>query len=134
VLAEAFIAIDEALRTQTRIVDGWTLHLNGVERNLDRYGVFAATEVLLMELVKAGADRQEMHELIREHSQTAWAAVQSGQANPLATLLAKDRAINRWLPEGKIAELLGVRAHTGDAADRALNFAAELRIRLEEIV
>ncbi len=133
VLAEAFIAIDEILRTQTRIVSGWTVHAGSIERNLDRYGIFAATEALLMELAKAGADRQEMHELIREHSQTAWAAVQGGQPNPLAALLATDETIKKWLPEHRIAELLGLRAYTGDAVDRARNFAAELKIHLEEI-
>lgn len=133
VLAEAFIAIDEILRTQARIVNGWTVHTGALARNLDQYGVFAATEPLLMELVKAGADRQEMHELIREHSQTAWAAVQSGQPNPLASLLAEDPAITQWVSKEKTAELLSLRTHTGDAADRARRFAAELRTYLEEI-
>ena len=132
VLSEAFIAMDEALRTQTRIVSGWALHQDGVERNLDRYGVFAATEALLMELVKGGADRQEMHELIREHSQTAWAAVQRGETNPLAALLSRDATITRWLSEKKVSDLLNLRSYTGDAVDRSLNFAAELKVRLDE--
>ncbi len=132
VLSEAFIAMDEALRTQARIVSGWTLHKDGVERNLARYGVFAATEALLMELVKTGADRQEMHELIREHSQTAWAAVQRGEPNPLATLLSRDATIIRWLPEKKVSDVLSLRSYTGDAIDRSLNFAAELRTCLDE--
>ena len=59
------------------------------------YGPFAATEPLLMALVKAGADRQEMHERIRERSMAAWAAVQRGEANPLADLLAADAAHHR---------------------------------------
>jgi len=133
VLAEAFIAVDEALRTQIRIVGGWTVHAESMQRNLDQYGVFASTEALLMELVKAGADRQEMHERIREHSQAAWSAIQSGRPNPLAELLAQDATINRWLPEDKITVLLSVRSYTGDAAERALGYVAKLKTFLEKL-
>ena len=45
-----------------------------------------------MEAVKAGGDRQALHEVIREHSLAAWEAVRLGQANPLADGLSADRA------------------------------------------
>ena len=51
-------------------------------RTMQAYGPFAATERLLMALVKAGADRQVMHERIREHSLAAWAAGQRRPAQP----------------------------------------------------
>ena len=93
ILANAFLAMDEAMRTQLRIVRGWQIQTAGVERNLANYGIFACTEALLMELVKSGADRQSMHEVIRAHCLSAWAAVQQGKANPLAALLADDRRL-----------------------------------------
>jgi adenylosuccinate lyase len=49
-------------------------------------------------LVKAGADRQVMHEYLREHSLTAWAEVQAGRPNMLAELISHDPEINIYLP------------------------------------
>ena len=133
ILANAFIALDEAVRTQLKIVRGWKLQPEGIERNLSSYGVFAASEALLMELVKAGGDRQAMHEVIREHSLTAWATVQRGEPNPLASLLSSDASITHWLSKSEISQTLNVASYVGDAAERALNFATELRVRLDEI-
>ena len=61
-----------------------------VARTLETYGTFAASERLLMELVKAGADRQAMHEVIRSHSMAAWAAVTERGPNPLPDRLSAD--------------------------------------------
>ena len=133
VLANAFIALDEALRTQLKVVRGWKVQTEGIQRNLSRYGVFAATEALLMDLVKAGGDRQAMHELIREHSLTAWAAVQRGEPNPLASLLSSDTSITHWLSKSEISRILNAPSYVGDAVERSLNFAAELRVRLDAI-
>ncbi len=133
ILANAFIALDEAVRTQLKIVRGWKLQPEGIERNLSSYGVFAASEALLMELVKAGGDRQAMHEVIREHSLTAWATVQRGEPNPLASLLSSDASITRWLSKSEISQTLNVASYVGDAAERSLNFATELGVRLDVI-
>ena len=133
ILANAFIALDEAVRTQLKIVRGWKLQPEGIERNLSSYGVFAASEALLMELVKAGGDRQAMHEVIREHSLTAWATVQRGEPNPLASLLSSDASITRWLSKSEISQTLNVASYVGDAAERSLNFATELGVRLDAI-
>jgi len=133
VLANAFIALDEALRTQLKVVRGWKVQPEGIKRNLLTYGVFAASEALLMELVKAGGDRQAMHELIREHSLTAWAAVQRGEPNPLASLLSSDASITHRLSKSEISCILNVASYVGDAAERSLNFTAELGVRLDAI-
>lgn len=133
VLANAFIALDEALRTQLKVVRGWQVQPEGIKRNLLTYGVFAASEALLMELVKAGGDRQAMHELIREHSVTAWAAVQRGEPNPLASLLSSDASITHRLAKSEISRILNVASYVGDAAERSLNFTAELGVRLDAI-
>src|SRR5262249_54378437 len=67
-----FLAIDEMLNVVQRMISGLAIDTVAVQRNLDRYGTFAATERLLMELVKAGADRQKMHHVLRDHSMAAW--------------------------------------------------------------
>ena len=95
-----------------------------VARNLADYGVFAATERLLMVAVKAGGNRQELHEVIREQSLAAWAALQRGEPNPLAANLAADARIARWVDVAELPALLDGSHHVGDAAERTLDLAA----------
>ncbi len=125
-LPGAFLASDELLRRVRRLVRGLRLNETAIERNLATYGLFAATERLLMELVAAGADRQAMHELIRERAMTAWEAVQRGEPNPLADLLAADPEVLRYLTADRVRELLAVRGYLGDSPERALRMAHAL--------
>jgi adenylosuccinate lyase len=79
VLPEAFLALDEILQTGTGILKGLNVNESALARNLSIYGPFAATERVMMAAVKAGADRQEMHEVLREQAMTAWGAVRAGE-------------------------------------------------------
>ncbi len=126
-LPEAFLLADELVGRATRVVQGLVVREEVVARNLATYGVFAATERLLMEAVKAGGDRQVLHELIREHSLVAWDALRRGQPNPLANSLRADPRITQWLLPGEVASLLDASDYVGDAAGRALAVAAMLR-------
>ncbi len=126
-LPEAFLAVDEMLTRLERIVSDLRIGREGMARNLAAYGPFAATEPLLMALVKAGANRQEMHERIRECSMAAWAAVQRGEANPLGELLAADAAITAHLPADRVRAILAEGASTGDAPARSRALARLIR-------
>jgi adenylosuccinate lyase len=127
VLPEALLATDELLRKALRIVRGLVVREEVVARNLGRYGTFAATERLLMELVKAGADRQAMHEVIREHAMAAWGAVQRDAVNPLADSLAHDERVVDFLPSDRVRELLDAGGYVGDAPQRCGEFLDTLR-------
>jgi len=129
-LPVAFLATDEMLKTATRIVSGLRFDSDAMQRNLDRFGVFAAVERVLMAAVKAGANRQETHEHLREQSLEAWAAVSKGQPNPLAEQLVSSDFLRRYLSGDQIRALLDARAYVGDAPGRARAFAAELRHRI----
>ena len=83
-----------------------------------------------MALVKAGADRQEMHARLRTHALAAWEALQAGQANPLGELISADAEIGRWLGQAELKALMDVETHLGDAPQRARAFAAGLRKQL----
>jgi len=126
VLAEAFLATDEMLRKALRIVRGLVVREEAVARNLIRYGTFASTERLLMELVKAGADRQAMHEVIREHSMAAWDATQRGEPNPLTDCLAHDGRVLTFLPPRCVRQLLDAGGYVGDAPQRCADFMKRL--------
>ena len=117
-IPEAFIALDEMLLTETKIIKGMQVHLAATKRLMDNYGIFASTEKLLMELGKHGADRQEMHEVIREESLKAWALVQEGKENPLKESLSEDKRIRSYLGKEEILKLLDASTYTGDASIR----------------
>lgn len=129
-LPAAFLAVDDILLRLRRVVAGLRLGEQGMERNLATYGPFAATEPLLMALVKAGADRQEMHERLREASMAAWAALQRGEANPLAALLSADERIVAYIPAQRVAEIIAAGAGVGDAPRRARELARQIRSHL----
>jgi adenylosuccinate lyase len=132
VLPEAFLASDELLRRMLRVLGGVQFRDQAMDRNLAIYGVFAATEPLLMELVRAGASRQEMHECIREHAMVAWRQIWLGEPNPLAERLAEDPELGRYLSPERIRQLLDARDHVGDAPERARGMAAMVRAQLSQ--
>ena len=76
-----------------------------MERNLAIYAPFASTERLLMALVKAGADRQEMHENLRDHAMQAWKSVQSGAAQSADRLVLANPDISSYLAPDQILSL-----------------------------
>ncbi len=129
-LPQGFLAVDEMLSVALRLVRGLQINARAAADNLARFGGFAATERLLMALGRAGADRQAMHEVIRQHSLTAWAAVAEGRRNPLADLLAADPAINRHLPPESVRALMDVEGYLGHAPGRARAFAGTIRAAL----
>jgi len=126
-LPEAFLAVDEILARVRRIVEGLRFGREAMARNLATYGPFAATEPLLMALVKAGASRQEMHEHIRESSMVAWAAIQRGEDNPLVELLASDAAMTAYLSPIEMRSILMQGAGVGDAPSRSRDLAQAIR-------
>jgi adenylosuccinate lyase len=130
ILPVAFLAADEILRVALRIVTNLHVNRAAAARNLERYGTFAAVERVLMAAVKAGSDRQRLHEILRAHSLAAWAALSSGANNPLPDLLSTDAALLTFLTAEQIRALLDSRAYVGDAPERALRFAQELKTAL----
>jgi adenylosuccinate lyase len=131
VLPEAFLICDELLRTSRRILDGLIVNENAILRNLQVNTPFAAVERVLMALVKAGADRQVMHEYLREHSLAAWAVIQSGKPNPLVELICQDPKIVRFLPADDLFRLMDITHYLGDAPQRARQMAETIRSSLK---
>lgn len=126
-LPTAFLATDEILSRALRLVQGLRIDEAAVARNLERYGIFAATERVLLAAARAGADRQVLHEIIREHSLAAWAELAAGQPNPLAGRLAADERITRYLPPAELLALLDAGDYVGDAPERAKTLARQIR-------
>ncbi len=123
----AFLAVDEILRRAIRLIRNLQVDEAAQARNLEKYGTFAATERVLMAAVKAGANRQEMHEIIRQHSLAAWAQIAAGQPNPLPQLLTTEPRITAHLDPAEVQNLLDAGQYVGDAPQRALNLANQIR-------
>lgn len=126
-LPEAFLTADELLGTALKVLRGLVVREEAIRRNLAVYAPFAATERVMMAAARSGADRQEMHERLREHALAAWAQVQAGGANDLIARLQADAEITRWVPAAAIAALAGVNAYTGTAPQRARELAGKIR-------
>ena len=119
-LPQAFLSMDEVLTTAKKVVDGMNVHEATIRRNLESFGVFAATERLLMELGRRGADRQQMHEVIREQSLKAWADVQEGKANPLVGLLSSEASVLKYMSKDEVIAILDASDYYGDASAMAM--------------
>jgi adenylosuccinate lyase len=122
-LPEAFLIADELLFVTRRILEGLQFDEQSMRRNLLQYAPFAGLERLLVALGKAGADRQVMHESLRQHAMQAWGFVQSGEENPLVERLAADPQLVTYLAPSEIRRLMDASHHVGDAPQRARRLA-----------
>ena len=99
---EGFLAIDGILDLCLYVVDGLVVYPKVIEKRLMSELPFMATENIMMDAVKAGGDRQELHERIRELSMEAGRNVkEKGLDNNLLELIAEDPAFNLTLDELK---------------------------------
>lgn len=126
-LPEAFLITDELLTVAIRLVAGLQVDENAIARNLSLYAPFAASERVLMALVKSGADRQVMHERLREAAMDAWADIRAGDDNSLIDRLASDPAILTYIEVDDLRAMLDASQYLGDSPQRARQLAATIR-------
>ncbi len=114
-IAEGFLAIDGILDLVLNVVDGLVVYPKVIRRHMMAELPFMATENIMMDAVKAGGDRQELHERIRTLSMEAGKTVkQEGGDNDLLERIAADPAFNLTLDELKAA--MDPARYTGRAA------------------
>lgn len=99
-IPEAFLAIDGILDLYLNVVDGLVVYDKVIKKRLMSELPFMATENIMMDAVKAGGDRQELHEKIRELSMEAGKNVkQNGMENNLLELIAEDESFGLSLED-----------------------------------
>lgn len=114
---EGFLAIDGILDLCLNVVDGLVVYPKVIEKRLMSELPFMATENIMMDAVKAGGDRQELHERIRELSMEAGKNVkEKGLDNNLLELIAADDAFNLTLEE--LQETMDPAKYTGRAKEQ----------------
>lgn len=123
ILPEALLCADEIVSLARRAVDGLRVEERRIAQNLRTYGPFAGTEAVMMEAVRSGGNRQELHEAIRHASMESWEALARGQDNPLSRLLTENRALTALVDPAEIRRLLDPGKHVGTAPERARRLA-----------
>ena len=97
---EGFLAVDGILDLCLNVVDGLVVYPKVIEKHMLSELPFMATENIMMDAVKAGGNRQELHERIRELSMEAGRNVKvEGKDNNLLELIAEDKAFNMTLED-----------------------------------
>ncbi len=110
-LPECFLGVDAILDIYQSIAKGLKVNLEIVKRNYAKELPFIILEDIMMDLVKQGENRQEMHELIREKSLKANETLKKTGKNPLLSLLAKDKKIH--LKQADLKQLQDPYLYTG---------------------
>jgi len=119
VLPEALLCADEIVTLAGKIIDGLRVDERRIAANLRAYAPFAGTQAVMLEAVRAGGDRQRLHETLRRASMEAWDAVARGEDNPLSRLLAEDSALTALVDPAEIRRLLDASSYVGTAPQRA---------------
>jgi adenylosuccinate lyase len=117
---EAFLAVDAILGLFHTTVSGLLVHRDVIRANVERELPFIATENILMEAVKAGGDRQELHEVIRRHSVEADRNRKKGKENDLLRRLKNDGAFQAL--EKKMDQLMDPNAYVGRSVGQIRDF------------
>ena len=122
---EGFLAIDGILDLCLNVVDGLVVYPKVIEKRLMSELPFMATENIMMDAVKAGGDRQELHERIRELSMEAGKNVKvEGKDNNLLELIAADPAFNLTLED--LQKSMDPSRYTGRAKEQTEAFIANV--------
>ncbi len=122
-LPEAFLATDAVLELYANIANGMVVYPAMITKRVMENLPFMATEAILMEGVRLGGDRQELHERIRVHSQAAAARMkQEGLESDLMERIAADPAFP--MDHEHLTRLLSPENYTGRAAEQTENFVA----------
>ncbi len=131
VLAEMFLATDAVLNLMLNVTSGLVVYPAVVKRNLGEALPFLASETLMMEAVKAGADRQDVHEVVRQHSFEAARLMQEeGRENTMRDRLAEEPILAGVAD--RLEDLLDPARFVGRAPEQVLEFlAAEVEPVLE---
>ena len=124
-LPEGFLAADAILRLARNVAGGLRVNEKVIEKTVREYLPFIATENLMMEAVKKGGDRQEIHEVIRRCSMEATARLKNGEPGGLTELLAKEEAFG--LSQAEIDALLQPERYIGRCPEQVEAFLAKYR-------
>ena len=130
-MPEGFLCADAILRLVQNVTDG--LHVNEkiVEKTVNEYLPFIATENLMMEAVKRGGNRQEIHEIIRKCSMEATTKMKNGGECDLLGRLAEEETFG--LSEAEMKEILKADKYIGRCSEQVEEFVAKVEPLIADV-
>ena len=129
-MCEGFLAADAILRLVADLAAGLVVNEKVIEKRVKEYLPFIATENLLMEGVKRGGNRQELHEIIRQASVRAKKAIAQGETPDLLADLAASNAFN--MTKDEMEKVLDPALYTGRAAAQTSAYLAKIKTIADE--
>lgn len=128
-LPEAFLACDAVLRLLQNVSKGLRVNEKVIEKNVMEYLPFIATENIMMEAVKKGADRQEAHEIIRRCSMKAVTDMKAGKKFDLLSDLAAEETMH--LDKKDLTKLLNPKLYIGRCEKQVKKYVAKIKKTVE---
>ncbi len=122
-IPDSYLTLDGALVLYENVASDLRVHPSQIRRNLQVHLPFMATETLLMQAVRRGGDRQELHERIRRHAHAAAAKMKEGLEADLVERIADDDAFK--LTREEILEVMDPRRFVGRAPEQVDTFLKE---------
>ena len=129
-LPEGFLCADAVLRLVQNVTTGLRVNEKVVDRAVREYLPFLATENIMMEAVKRGGNRQELHERIRQHSMAATARMKEGEPCDLLERLAGDPSFG--MTRAELDTVMDPRIYTGRCAEQVERLIAEYEPLLQD--
>lgn len=124
-IPEAFLCVDAILSLYRNVVDGLVVYPKVIEQHLNNELPFMATENIMMDAVKKGGNRQELHEKIRSHSMEAGRMVKAeGKPNDLLERIANDKSFGLTLEE--LQSIMNAKNFVGRAPEQAKEFVENI--------
>jgi len=123
-LPEGFLCADAILRIMLNVTSGMVVNEKIIEKTVNEYLPFIATENLLMEAVKRGGDRQKLHEVIRQASMEATAKMKNGEGCDLISALSKHPEFG--MTEEEMNAVLDAKLYTGRCAEQVERYVKKL--------
>lgn len=130
-MPEGFLCADAVLRLCKNVTDGLRVNKKIIEKTVNEYLPFIATENLMMEAVKRGGDRQQLHEIIRRCSMEATERMKNGQDCDLLSRLAKEPEFG--LTESEMKDLLNPLLYTGRCPEQVTLLVEKIKPLLRDI-
>ena len=124
-LPEGFLCADAILRLAQNVTDGLRVNKKVIEKAVKEYLPFIATENLMMEAVKRGGDRQEIHEIIRRCSMEASEKMKDGEECDLLARLAQEKKFG--LTEAEMKKLLDPALYIGRCPEQVSAFVEKIK-------
>ena len=130
-LPEGFLCADAILRLAQNVTDGIHVNEKIIEKTVKEYLPFIATENLMMEAVKRGGDRQQLHEIIRKCSMEATARMKNGETCDLLSRLAAEKEFT--LTEAEMESLLEPKLYIGRCPDQVETYLKKIEPLIQSV-